>query len=403
MIRKTFVFASILMLCISHLYFNHYANNNCYDYIIEKMSKPQYWNASQAVRYSTAELAKEAKKSLIDATGWYLVEDEDVIFARGYQGQLRLNFSKYQAETRLAEEFTSTTALTYYRYDFKQNNIDLIDLESNLIIKKFDHDFKNQDLSVDRFNVYDEIKRNIDDYIEHFDMIGCPLNGLNHNELKQYKKRKLNTKVIAETSETLVWENLHLAYNNSKQYPQIDSFDELKTFNIDNYSKEYLLYENNKVYYYNPIFVLIKEDEKNNDQTYYEQLMVYPNQIVNFFEYYVDELCIKMLGDQNCIFQIKKEEDKQIEKAITFNESIEHMTSDDFDINTALLLYYYPNDIRIASLIINDFNNDMIYNLYNYLNEVLLYHGHDANHDLSNINYFLLYHNLYWQRLLGLR
>ena len=402
MIRKTIVFTSILMMCIGHLYFNHYSKNNCYDSIIEKMSKPQYWNETQAVRYSTAELAKEAKKSLIDATGWYLIEDEDVIFARGYQGQLRLNFSKYQAETRLKEEFISTKALTYYRYDFKQNNIDLIDLESNLIIKNFGHDFKNQDLSVDRFNVYDEIKSSIDDYIDHFDMIGCPLNGLSLNEFKQYKRRKIDARMIEETNDTSVWENIHQVYYNSKQYPQINNFDELNDFSIDNYSEEYLLYENSKVYYYNPIFVLFKEEE-NNDQRYYEQLMVYPNQVVNFFQYYVDDLCIKMFTGQNCIFQIKKEENGQTEKIITFNDNLKHMTSNDFDINTALLLYYYPNDIKVANMIINDLNNDMIYNLHNYLNEILLYYGHDANHDLTNINYFLLYHNLYWQRLLGLR
>ena len=89
---------------------------NAYEYIVSLMKKPQYWSEDEYFpAYFSPWEEEEARKTLINATGWELIDEETATFKRGYEGTLTLNFSDYIAISK-----DEASGLTYV-LDFKND------------------------------------------------------------------------------------------------------------------------------------------------------------------------------------------------------------------------------------------------------------------------------------------
>ncbi|MDD3924112.1 MAG: hypothetical protein PHP11_03325 [Erysipelotrichaceae bacterium] len=393
---------------------------SCYDYIIDKMREPQYWNEEQMVEYSTMQMQNEAKKVLVNGTGWQLVEDEsDIIFKRGYQGELWLNFTKEEAYTYFLDEFQMWPTNKAYKYDLANEVITLIDLEDdNYNIDLTKQMIKNENDKNDRFNIYETISETFDYYKDDFIDKGCPIIGSSKDILEDYKHKMIidNDKKHKLSDALFPWEYKDYIKD---ELIKLNKVEDIFTINRSKYSNDYLTYKSLEgkesiIYYYNPVFILFKDSSsfdkyKLKDpytSSYFEHSLIYDNLISDFIMVYGNEVCKRIYDGEGCVYWLDSSQHPQIEEGtIKPQFGLNEESIKDLLINkdTILTIYYHPNNVLIGNVLVNDLYQDIVYRTFDYLNEVLFYYGKDVEVNDDYLEKFILYYNLDWQRMLGLR
>lgn len=177
---------------------------SCYDYIVETMSKPQYWDESVELPYSNAiskdiegDPGEAARKVLVNGTAYTLTDEESAIFSRGYQSTFSLNFSEGTAETIVNKDVIPYVGDSYpegWFYDFNNNiwearyvhnkTVDL--LENSYADIRFlpyaDDEYHSSDSN------YGFVKDDVLEYERKFSEAGCPLLNQPKGTLNEYKE-----------------------------------------------------------------------------------------------------------------------------------------------------------------------------------------------------------------------
>lgn len=177
---------------------------SCYDYIVNTMSEPQYWDGSVELPYSNAiskdiegDPGEAARKVLVNGTAFTLTDEESAIFSRGYQSTFSLNFSEGTAETVVNKDVIPYVGDSYpegWFYDFN-NNIwearythnktkNLMDyVKPNIrFLTAADDDYHSSETN------YGWVKDDVLEYERKFSEAGCPLLNQPKGTLTEYKE-----------------------------------------------------------------------------------------------------------------------------------------------------------------------------------------------------------------------
>ena len=394
---------------------------NCYDHIIAYMAQPQYWGSDDIPEYSTTQQQSQAEETLLNGTGFIYVEDDyDVVFKRGYQGELWLNFTDQSAHTYFQKEFQLWDSEKAYFYDIKNRHIylkdlldqnDMIDISSKMIKV-------NNDL---HFNIYAEIEETFHRYVDHFADIGCPILGIDKETFISYKDIELSVAKPAVLTKQYpwLWTSWNDGLTNLKSVHELSNTSDIWNLNIEHYDESTLKYldKNNneqEVYYYNPLFVIFKPTSSIDQyqlkdpykSSYFEHIMIYENLISDFIIKYANEVCRQIYDGKNCVYWVDTDKHTYLKKGEI--EPYFGMQKNDIDHlkieqDTIMTLYYHPEKTTIGNILFNDAYSDIIYHTYDYLNDVLAHYGINEIADKQYVKNFILYYNLDWQRMLGLR
>ena len=181
---------------------------NAYDFIIETMSKPQYYSDEQYVEgqnlQDTETINAYYEARGVDRTAWVLVDEETATFRRGYRYILTLNFSDYTAI--LSSGYTD---MDEQHFDFKNNEFYWVDGESGERVQDitYIHATGKPD------NDIELVRKCFDEYKELFEEAGCPLAGEPKGTLTKYKNKEI--KKLEEVDDGLIhaiWEQEGFAW-----------------------------------------------------------------------------------------------------------------------------------------------------------------------------------------------
>lgn len=177
---------------------------SCYDYIVDTMSKPQYWDGSVELPYASLSLKgiednpkQLADEVLINGTAFTLTDEESATFSRGYQSTFSLNFSEGTAETIVHKDIIPYVDKSFpesWFYDFN-NNIwearyvhnktkNLMDrVKPNIrFLPAADDDYHSSETN------YGWVKDDVLEYERKFSEAGCPLLNQPKGTLTEYKE-----------------------------------------------------------------------------------------------------------------------------------------------------------------------------------------------------------------------
>lgn len=196
---------------------------NAYDFIIEKMSQAQYWTYDVYTPYYAfthyneeegrleegytyaQQMRAEKAETIINATGWVLVDEDTATFGRGFNSRLLINFSENKAQIDK----------TYCMNQMNNKDIDLsaeplwpdhsiyIDFNKNEIINPssgiYELDFTPHPIEYDKNNIQAqanrEIKKTFEFYDEIFSELDIPLLNQPNGTLASYKNKTINVPI----------------------------------------------------------------------------------------------------------------------------------------------------------------------------------------------------------------
>ena len=394
---------------------------NCYDHIIAYMAQPQYWDHDDIPEYSTNQQQSQAEETLLNGTGFNYVEDNlNVVFKRGYQGELWLDFTDQSAHTYFQKEFQLWDSEKAYYYDIKNKHIYLEDLldQNNTI------DISSKMIKTNNsmhFNVYAEIEETFQGYTDYFANIGCPIVGIDKETFMTYKDIELSIteQEINAKDYPWFWSTWDDTLTDSTLVQKLDSISDICQIRLDKYDEATLKYLDSKnkeqeVHYYNPVFLILKSGSSVDqyklkdpyNSSYFEHIMIYEDLISDFIIKYANEVCRAIYDGKGCVYWIDTDQHSYLEDGKTepfFGIQKEDLDSLKIKQDTIITLYYHPDETTIGNILYNDVYSDMIYHTFDYLNEVLEHYGISTIVDEQYIKNFILYYNLDWQRMLGLR
>ncbi|MEA5027136.1 MAG: hypothetical protein VB012_05735 [Erysipelotrichaceae bacterium] len=400
---------------------------SCYEYIIETMSQPQYWGKDQHLEYSTQQLQAEAEEQMPEATGWMLDDADQAIFKRGYEGVLRINFSKKQAYGTVQETFDHYRVRNYLLYDFAESRMYRV-FESESGDEYIDLTVaENEHISADnkvRFNAYQEIYQTMLDYDEIFNQAGCPLYGKESGTLRSYQNQLTITTDIKQESDGLIHAPWEQANGESSVFSHPDitllkSADEAWHVKIADLSQASIMIkgldgDTYQEHIYNPYFVIYTRSSFQDHyqlkdpylSPYFEQLSSYQDKLPDFMMNYVNVIC-KEIYQAGCVYAVDIDNMPDIDQKtsdyfyrMTFEQ---YQQSRPIDDNTAVVFYHQPKSTIAGRIFIDDINDEMLYQLAAYLDMVMNHYGKKAVFSDDYIKNFGIYYNLDRQRLLGLR
>lgn len=177
---------------------------SCYDYIVETMSKPQYWDGSVELPYASLSLKgiednpkQLADEVLVNGTAFTLTDEESATFSRGYQSTFSLNFSEGTAETVVHKDVVPYVDRNFpegWFYDFNNNIWEaryIHNKTKNLLervrpnvgfLPYADDDYHSSE------NNYGWVKDDVLEYERKFSEAGCPLLNQPKGTLTEYKE-----------------------------------------------------------------------------------------------------------------------------------------------------------------------------------------------------------------------
>lgn len=181
---------------------------NAYDFIIETMSKPQYYSDEQYVEgevsWTEEKISAFYDARGVDRTAWVLVDEETATFQRGRINILTLNFADYTAI--LSSGYTD---MDEQHFDFKNNEYYWVDGESGERVQDitYIHATGKPDKDIEL------VRKCFDEYKELFEEAGCPLAGEPKGTLAKYKNKEI--KKLEEVDDGLIhaiWEQEGFAW-----------------------------------------------------------------------------------------------------------------------------------------------------------------------------------------------
>ena len=403
-----------------------YEKISCYDYIIDRLAEPQYWDENNIPEYSTWQLQNAALLNMPRGTGWILRDENEAVFSRGYQGILTINFSKKIAKNQVQEEFNDYSLENYQLYDIDALKVYRVfinnEKEEFVDISEF---FKTSDSDYDQFNAFTEINDTFDYYEKHFSKVGCPLLGQKEGTLTAYKDVYIDTPYKEEVSTKLIhnpWEqtNWHKNVFTDESITLIEDYLDVWKLKNPVYSNEEVIVNtiNGDTYtrnIFSPYFVVYTKKSDNNlyiekdpyNSSYFEHINSYQNKLSDFMLYYVNEICKDLYNGKSCVYSVDIDNNEELttnENFFRYNMSEEEYRQSKIIGEISVVTYYYSQDKTIAgNIIFDDVNNDKLISLAEYLDVVLLHYQKESRFSNDYIKNFGLYYNLDWQRLLGLR
>ena len=244
--------------------------SNAYDYILEVMSSPQYWDEKTYFpAYYTPWEEEEARKTLVNATGWTLIDEEKAIFKRGYEGTLTLNFSDHIAISK--DEKSGLT----YTLDYK-NGIYEMSLNGEVV-----------NLTINRgegyFNTsFGKIEDTFNNYEKLFSASGCPLLGKPAGTLKSYKKLNVHRAQVKEDNLIHnVWdqEDFSFDFTNAKGLCYLNSYKEILSAKTPDIGLVPIMYGDGKGNYteyqtaYNtPVYLVLSDSHEGKPYEQYDNI-----------------------------------------------------------------------------------------------------------------------------------
>ncbi len=300
---------------------------NAYDFIIETMSKPQYYSDEQYVEgqisWDEEKIAAFYDTRGVDRTAWVLIDEETSTFQRaGYENVLTLSFSNYTAVWSHGIFFARSDGYDYATepmnilngerakcyaeiYDFKNNKFYCVD----------ERDDAKQDLVVSpktgTNSDIELIRRCFDEYKELFEKAGCPIVGEPKGTLAKYKNKEI--KKLEEVDDGLIhaiweqdgfeWKWVHNTEGTSIaswtdspdivwlddyrdiQYAKAPESDYRDVFNLTCFDGSVLHLESAP---YSPVFLVFADKGDNNDR--------YANSAEFFALYYLTPLMQEIYG-----------------------------------------------------------------------------------------------------------
>lgn len=171
---------------------------NAYEYIIQEMNKPEYWEVEHMYDYFSEEEVQERLDSIPNGSGWYLSDSKTASFSRGYDTTLTYNFSNF---TATIYKFNGKSITIY---DFKNNKFISYNTEDRNnsyfereLIEEFNDpniSFLYQSSSLDNFETiydseYSNIKNSMLNYAYLFEQAGCPILLQPEGTLESYKNK----------------------------------------------------------------------------------------------------------------------------------------------------------------------------------------------------------------------
>ena len=431
--KKILKYLSLLLIFILIGYGISFKINNettheeisCYDYIVDHLAQPQYWDETDIPEYSTWQLQNAALLNMPRGTGWLLKDENEAVFSRGYQGVLTINFSKGVAKNQVQTEFNDYLNDNYQQYDINTMKVYrvFVNDETEEYIDISDLFISDQDYN--QFNVFNEISDTFTYYENHFAKVGCPLLGQKEGTLTTYKDVYIDKPAVEKEKTKLIqnpWEqiNWHKNIFTDESIMLIEDYLEVwKLKNpIDNNEAVDVHTKNGDSYNLNifsPYFVVYAK-RSNNDlythkdpyrSSYFEHINSYQNKLSDFMLYYVNEVCKGIYNGKSCVYIVDVDNNEELitnENYFKYDMSEEEYQQSKIIGDVSAVTFYYSQDqTRVGNIIFDDVNNDKLSALADYLDIILRHYQKENKFSRDYIKNFGLYYNLEWQRLLGLR
>lgn len=354
---------------------------SCYDYIVEIMSAPQYWDEYQMLPYSTEQLELEAKQNLTNGTGWKLLDEHNVVFARGNQTELLIDFVEFKAENRNPSE-------GYVQiYDFNQGKTERVYGEERYDISSYFESDESYHL-----NPKEEIRKTMENYEQQFSKVGCPILNQKKGILEEYKNVLID-KSDLEKAEFQIQKNIPLmGLAEAKDVLKIQIAEDEPYFlkREDTYIP---------IGYYAPIFLYV--ESSNDDSSYFEDLNHLPETMTDFVESMVTP-ALNSIFDETRVYKVKS--NQFIQNDLHYGMDIEDfMKGISVESDTLVVIYWYEQSPQIGVTYYLDSNISKLKECIDYINELAEHYQKDVYITNQDLFSFELRHNLGWQRLLGLR
>ena len=184
-------------------------DESAYDFIIKYMEAPEYWDEDDMPPYTIypgVDLMAEAKKAMVNGTGWKLVDEKTATFQRGYEGILTICFSNFTAKWESGAAPHMSEGYRYEKYDlfydYKNEIYQRIYPDGTVeALRLYQNGDSVRDAvyfpEITRDGYFNDssmwmIKKTMLNYNQIFKLAGCPLLKEPSGTLTSYKKQKAN-------------------------------------------------------------------------------------------------------------------------------------------------------------------------------------------------------------------
>lgn len=164
--------------------------NSAYDYILDEMSKPEYWGVEHMYDYFSEDEVQKRLETIPNGSGWYLSDPKTASFSRGYDCVMTYNFSNFTVR--------SDDGVFIEELDFKNNQKKTYkSSDPNNPIEVKDNLIECTDPREDTIYFIDHlgdkvsfIKNSMMNYAYLFEQAGCPILLQPEGTLESYKNKK---------------------------------------------------------------------------------------------------------------------------------------------------------------------------------------------------------------------
>lgn len=383
---------------------------NAYDYILEIMNQPQFWSEEEFFPlYSASWVEEEARDTLLNGTGWRLVDEEKAIFERGYNGKLTINFSEH-----IAISSDQLEDITYY-FDFKNNIFKDTHwgITTELTFKRGTEIYWN--------NAFGIIENTFLYYEEIFASAGCPLLEMPEGTLTKYKNK--NAKEVTLLDDGLIhnpWSQEGWSFNweNDENINWLTDYRDILNIEVpDSETIPWVVEDlegNIKEYQYgiySPLYLVMADKNSSKDylkqdgSIWFDNVDCTKNVIEAFATYYLNPAMEELYGHPAVYFVDRNTlpgpnpadllfTNEEFEQGIQYKDETYAGILEVFklgELTPGIVYSYYPNSFYII-------------NLANKVKDVYKYHGNN-NYKYADdyVGNFMLVYSLDMQRILGLR
>lgn len=380
---------------------------NAYEYILGIMNSPQYWSEEEYFPvYSADYLEDEARKTLINATGWELADIKTATFKRGYKTQLSISFAEHKAVSK--DEAKGVT----YVLDYKNDDY-YVEMNGQVLpvtLHKDEDGYWNTSFGM--------LEKTFTDYEKLFRAAGCPLLEMAEGTLEKYKSLKvypaslkeddLIHAVWKEDGFSFNWENSDLPWLENykdiqrKEVPESELY-ETSYERLDGSIEHYMIGGNSPLY-------LVLADKNSSKQyqgtnTWFEEISVYDNIVEGLATYYLAPAMKNLYGYDAVYFtdaaNISGPSD--VYRMSTRNEFDKGFSINYKDGRQAILELFPKGNMFVSVAYTYDINNYDFLMLEQKVRDLYSYYGQKYPYADDYVGNFLLVYSLEAQTLLGLR
>ena len=380
---------------------------NAYEYILGIMNSPQYWSEDEYFPvYSADYLETEARKTLVNATGWTLIDAKSATFKRGYETELSISFADHKAVSKDAAK-----GITYV-LDYKNNEyyVEINGAKNPVTLHKDEDGYWNTSFGL--------LEKTFTDYEKLFKASGCPLLEMPEGTLEKYKSLKVKPaslkddglihKVWKEKGFSFNWENADLPWLDNykdiqrKQVPESTLY-ETSYEHIDGSVEHFMIGG------YSPLYLVLADKNSSKQyqgtNTWFEEISVYDNIVEALCAYYLAPAMKNLYGYDAVYFtdaeKLKGPSDIYM---MSSRNDFDKGFSINYKENRQAVLELFPKGNMFVSVAYTyDINNYDFLMLQQKVRDLYSYYGQKYPYAEDFLGNFLLVYSIEAQTLLGLR